>query len=268
MTDAAWKPSLQAFFETRAHTASKRPSVTELCFIAGREARLWSDSVVYDDLITSIVDQCAIDRSSSVLEVGCAAGFLARGIAPRAGRYHGVDLAPQAVRVARRLGLRNATFSVADGARLKFAGDRFDAAFCYDVFTNFPDFTVGAALICEMFRVVRPGARVLVGSIPDGATRARFEAKVAEVGRELDARYGPPQPLPSIVPHLSWRDRVAGVLTRRTSDATPQITTYYFNRSDFEQLGRDLGVEAELVDIHRLHPYHGFRFNAIYRKPL
>jgi SAM-dependent methyltransferase len=264
--DTTWNLSLQLSIDTRAGAVSKRPSVAELCFVAGREPRLWSDEARYIDMIDSIVEQCEIGETSSVLEVGCAGGFIARGIGPRVRAYYGIDFAPRAIDVARRLGVRNARYSVADGAQLRFSANSFDAAFCYDVFTNFPEFADGVALIREMLRVVRPCGTVLVGSIPDRATRVGYEAKVAEVLQKLDEQYGPVPPSP-VDEQSGWRQRLGWLLRRRRATAIPQVSNYYFERADFERFGAELGVTTELVDIHRRNPYRGYRFNVIYRKP-
>jgi ubiquinone/menaquinone biosynthesis C-methylase UbiE len=178
------------------------------------------------------------------------------------GKYTGVDLSSAALAVARRLRLPNATFRVADGGRLPFAAGQFNGAFCYDVFTNFPDFETGAPIIAEMLRVVKPGSRVLIGSIPDAATKAAYEARTVEVGAELEARFGrvvPPAPRP---PTLGKRLRD---LLR--TPAEPVIVCYYFERADFEALARSLGCTVTITDIHPKNPYFGYRFNAIYTKP-
>src|SRR5262245_15638650 len=110
MNRKSWKPSLTAFFDGRAKLVGPAPSNRELCFIAGREPRLWSDPELYQDMIDSIVEHCGINHQSSVLEIGCAAGFLSLGVAPRVKFYHGIDVAPATIRVARRHRLPHATF--------------------------------------------------------------------------------------------------------------------------------------------------------------
>jgi ubiquinone/menaquinone biosynthesis C-methylase UbiE len=262
-----WKPSLKSFFDTRAHEVGSPPTLRELCFIAGREPRLWSDQELYQDMIDSIIDLCAIDERSSVLEVGCAAGFLSLGVAPRVKQYHGVDLAVGALKVARRLRLPNAKFSVADGGSLQFRSNCFDAAFCYDVFTNFPDFSFGSPLIGEMFRVVRPGGKVVVGSVPDRAVQQQFEERVQIVMRELDARHGRagPDPRRKTSPLMRLRRRFAW--THQKESSQPAILCYYFDRVDFVELARKLGASVTVTDIHRKNPYCGFRFNVVYGKP-
>lgn len=268
--EAAWRPALQAFFDRRALAVPKRPGLAELCFIAGREPRLWSDPAVYDDLIDSIVEHCAIGATSSVLEVGCAGGYLAIGIARRVRHYHGVDLAPRAIKVARRLGIRNATFTVGDGSRLRFGDGSFDAVFCYFVFINIPGLRNGVALLREMLRVVKPGGRVMVGHILDGAQQAAYEARAPVVARDTEERYGPAMPLPTGGPACAgrrWRLQFRQLSKRAAETGVPDPTCYYYGRQEFVALGNELGASVEIVETHPRNPYFGFHYNAVYRKP-
>lgn len=255
--ETGWKPSLQAFFDTRSQSIASTPTLADLCFIAGRDPRLWSDPQMCADLARSIVSACRVTPSSRVLEVGSAAGFLARLVAPEVLSYVGVDLSEDALQVARRLALPNASFQRADGQSLPFpdgASGGFDAVFCYDVYTNFPTFRDGAALIADMLRVAKPGAFVLVGSIPDAATEAEFVEVVPKVSARLEERYGPRPPSP----HVDNAPLPSGV--------EPAIGNFYFRKSDFIELGKELGAKVEIADIHPLNPYIGYRFNAIYRR--
>jgi ubiquinone/menaquinone biosynthesis C-methylase UbiE len=259
-----WKGSLRAFFHERAEEISGRPTVQDLCFISGREPRMWSDPEMRADLAASILSGCGVDQSSKMLEVGCAAGFLAQLIAPHVKSYEGVDLAPAPLRVARRLGLSNANFRKADGERLPYPDGRFDAAFCYDVYTNFPAFEDGAGLISEMLRVVKPGGRVLVGSIPDAEMEMSYPDLVSRVVNDLETRYGPSPARPAPVPgHSLWTR-----LLRRYGPApvVPEIICYYFKKRDFQDLARKLNVAVEICEIHERNPYLGYRFNAIYSR--
>src|SRR5262245_34549414 len=181
--ERTWKNAARAFFDERAASINAVPALTDLCFISGRDPRLWADEALLDDMADSIVEQAAAGPASAVLEVGCAAGFVARPLARRVGRYVGVDMSPAAVKVARRLGLPNAEFRTADGSRLPFADNSFDAAILYDVFTNFPQFADGIPIIKEMLRVVRPGGKVLIGSIPDVDQTAAIERCAREIGQ-------------------------------------------------------------------------------------
>lgn len=256
----SWKASLSEFFSERARAGSDG-SFANLCYVSGRDPRLWSEAKIYEDLISDICQRAGFSPVSRVLEVGCASGFLALGLTPKVSSYVGVDLSRDALRAATCLYLSNAEFKFADGEKLPFGDSVFDGAFSYDVFTNFADFALGAGIIREMLRVVRPGGRVLIGSIPDAAKREEYEKRIVTVASELDARYGPPPPGPEPKP--------AGLIDRIRNWLRPVnavIVCYYFNRSDFLRLGEELGVAVELTDIHPLNPYVGFRFNAVYTK--
>ncbi len=263
---AGWKGSLQSFFDERGRAISRRPGFEELCFVSGRDPRLWSDRTLYDDLIASIIDALGGEAGASVVEVGCAAGFLAYGVAPRVRRYQGIDLAANALAAARRLALPNANFLQGDAHTLPLPDASVDAAFCYDVVTNFPTFADYSGLIVEMLRVVRPGGPVLVGSVPDRAAQVGYEARVQEFARELERRYGPTRPsLPA--PPPSWLERLSSMLGMKHEAPSPMISCYYFDRADFEAFAAEHGLELTITDIHAKNPYAGYRFNAIFRRP-
>jgi len=256
-----WKKSLEGFFSGRARDLGPNPSLADLCYVSGRDPRVWADIRDYDDLIDSIVEQLGLTERSKILEVGCASGFIAYGLAGRVAAYYGVDLAKPALGVARKLHLANAEFREADGARLPFPESYFDAVLCYDVFTNFPNWSVGEAIINEMVRVLRPGGRALAGSIPDQELKAEFEKKVAEVGAALYEQFGE-QPA-RVVRKTIWQPFVQRALNR----PPPGITCYYFSRTQFVECAKRLGVEVTIRDIHLRNPYRGLRFNAVFRKP-
>ncbi len=253
-----WKDQLQAFFDTRSEEVKGlRPSIERLSYVSGREPRLWMDASLYADLIGSIRDQLALKDDHTLLEVGCAAGFLASGLASAVGRYVGVDIAGNAVAVARSLNISHARFIQADGVILPFADGAFDRVVSYDVFTNIAEWKTAEAMIAEMIRVARPGASVMVGSLADEERREDFERVVQDVAGQLDATYGPPR----AIRRPFWRRWSR----RRRTDG--QIVCYYFRRRDFLELGVRLGVDVRLLDIHKRNPYAGYRFNAVYTKP-
>jgi len=254
-TDANWKRNLELFFHHRALSVEHPPTILDHCRISGKDPRLWMHRELYTAMIDSVVGALALDRGSNVLEVGCASGFVASGLAPRVGRYCGVDLVEQPLTVARLMALPNAEFLQSDGAALRFADGSFDAAFAYDVFTNFPTFADGAPLITEMLRVVKPGGRVLVGSLTSADTEAQFRAHAAEVGRVLDRMWGPNPIVPEPAPATP------------AGSPKPAVVGYYFNRADFSALAAANGVGVEFSDVHIGNPFRGFRFNAIFTRP-
>jgi SAM-dependent methyltransferase len=260
-----WKDSLQSFFDERGRAISRQPLVEELCFVSGRDPRLWRDRALYDDLIASIVDSIRANSDSYVVEVGCAAGFLAYGVAPRVGRYHGIDLAAHALAAARRLALPNASFLQGDARTIPLPDASVDGVFCYDVVTNFPAFDDYSGLIAEMLRIVKPGGRVLVGSVPDRAVQAGYESRVQEFVAELERRAGPSPAGPSLPPPSLVKRLLAKLGVQREAPP-PSIYCYYFDRADFEAFAARHGTGLTLTDIHPLNPYAGYRFNAIFQR--
>src|SRR5438105_10083338 len=101
---ATWRAAAKEFFNERAEGIAATVNTATLCYVSGREQRLWTNPVLYEDMMSSIGRQLELSKEHSLLEVGCAAGFLAGGLARMARKYTGVDIAPRAVEVAQSLG--------------------------------------------------------------------------------------------------------------------------------------------------------------------
>jgi ubiquinone/menaquinone biosynthesis C-methylase UbiE len=264
VSNASSDPALRFFFDERASQVGPNPDWVELCFVSGKEPRLWTQPALYDDMMESIREQLDLLPHHTLLEIGCAAGLLAKGLAQRCGHYLGIDLAPRAVECARTLGLVNATFQVADGTSLPFRDGVFDRVICYDVFTNFPDFEPVRKVMSEGLRVTKPGGKFMVGSIPDQAREPEYVMRVREVNDSLQKQFGPaPSPTQR---RPSWWRRAQHWWLRKVRGIEPLITCYYFRRADFEQFGAASGVRTCVRDVHELSPYIGYRFNVIYSK--
>lgn len=101
-----------------------------------------------------------------VLEVGCGRGggasYVARYLRPA--RMVGVDIAPSAVRLCRRLhaGVPGLEFAPADAERLPFPDGSFDAVLNVESSHCYPRFERFAA---EAFRVLRPGGHLLFADL-------------------------------------------------------------------------------------------------------
>jgi SAM-dependent methyltransferase len=259
-----WKEAARLFFSDRAKDVVKTPSSDDLCWIAGRDPRLWRDISLFEEMIESILSQLDVSPAHRLLEVGCASGFLARGLAPRCREYVGVDLAAPTLEVARRLRLENATFLCEDATALRLPDASFERVVSYDVFTNFADFEIAEAVVREILRVLRPGGRAMVGSIPDVERTEEAAVRASALGEELTRLHGPLPPAPEGPARAPlWRR-----LGRRVIPGIePQISCYAFSASQFEKLGALLGAAARILPIHSRNPYYGCRFNVVYEKP-
>src|SRR5690606_38294128 len=124
----------------------------------------------------------------------------------------GIDLSVAPLIVARRMQIANAEFRQSDGGTLPFPDGSFDAAFAYDVFSNFPSFGDAVPVLREMVRVVRPGGRVMAGSITDASRAEEFQQHVYAVAAKLEQEVGPAVPPP---PAPSLMERIARMFRRR-----------------------------------------------------
>ena len=122
-------------------------------------------SWVTNDESDSIPGLLELNRDSSVLEVGCGSGLYALHLVRSLGcRLTGIDLNPHGIASANHLaaasGLNSlATFQQCDASQtLPFADASFDGAFANDVLCHIAQ---RPSLLRELFRVLRPGARLL-----------------------------------------------------------------------------------------------------------
>ena len=103
--------------------------------------------------------------NSSVLELGCGSGGYALHLAEKVGcRLIGLDINAAGVRNANQLALARGLASLAHfeqcdvSKKLPFDDETFDAVFSNDVLCHLPG---RPEVLCEMFRVLKPGGRML-----------------------------------------------------------------------------------------------------------
>jgi ubiquinone/menaquinone biosynthesis C-methylase UbiE len=266
MAPSDWKLRLERFFYDRGLVIEGVPTLYDHCIVSAKDPRVSARPEIHEDVVASILRALRLDSNSNVLEVGCASGYIACGLAGHVGRYTGVDLAASPLEVARKMNLANAQFFKADGAALPFKNGEFDAAFTYDVFTNFPEFRDGVPLIREMLRVVKPGGLVMVGSVTNKKKSSDFEAHARKVAEQLFAEGGA-QPVPTLRQPRFLSRIVQKVLRRGPPDVPSEIVVYYFDPDEFRHLARSEGAAIDISDVHAMNPYFGFRYNVVFTKP-
>ncbi|HKY00287.1 MAG TPA: bifunctional 2-polyprenyl-6-hydroxyphenol methylase/3-demethylubiquinol 3-O-methyltransferase UbiG [Steroidobacteraceae bacterium] len=103
---------------------------------------------------------------SRVVDVGCGGGLLAEGMARRGARVLGIDLAPEALAVARlhalESGLAVEYREVPVEALAESATGQFDLVTCLEMLEHVPD---PAAVVASIARLVRPGGNAVVSTI-------------------------------------------------------------------------------------------------------
>ncbi|HTI36176.1 MAG TPA: methyltransferase domain-containing protein [Vicinamibacterales bacterium] len=114
-----------------------------------------------------------------ILDCGCGTGHNL-AMLRRHGRPTGIDLTETGLAVARRRGERR--LARATAARLPFAAETFDLVTSFDVLYALPD-EIERDAIAEMFRVLKPGGRLLVNVAALDALRGNHSILSAEVRR-------------------------------------------------------------------------------------
>ncbi|MBI4099169.1 class I SAM-dependent methyltransferase [Candidatus Parcubacteria bacterium] len=131
--------------------------VSEYHKIAAFQARHWwffGRKLFLQQFLTRYVS----GRGAEILDVGCGTGE-AMLFASRLGypRVRGLDNAEVAISFCRKQGLL--AVERGDAARLSYAAGTFDAVLCLDVLEHVRD---DAAVLAEMWRVLRPGGCVFI----------------------------------------------------------------------------------------------------------
>lgn len=117
-----------------------------------------------------------LDRQQRVLELGCGVARIGREIAPLVGQWHGVDIAPALLKIARgrTAHLPNAHFHEIERSVLPFADSSFDRAYCHLVFFHLDKEDL-FIFLNELRRVLVPGGLVYFDTWnlthPDGWSR-------------------------------------------------------------------------------------------------
>ena len=130
-------------------------------------------------IVEPAVAEAAAGRRAAILDCGCGTGHNMSWLG-RYGRVTGIDLAWAGLRYARAAGLRR--LARATAGSLPFGAEQFDLITSFDVLYALPD-TVEESAIREMFRVLRPGGRLVVNVAALDALRGNHSILSGEVRR-------------------------------------------------------------------------------------
>ena len=164
--------------------------VSQLAF-AGRRGRVYRQ----------IVTLSGVRAGDSVLDVGSSGGYLARKLATvtgPGGHVTGVDPSQAAIAYAQRRARRAMTFTMGTAQDLDLPDSSFDVVTCTLAMHHVPA-RKRAAAVSEMYRVTRPGGRLLIADFdpsrpvlplhPGGRRMRRASATVGPL-EELAAAAG------------------------------------------------------------------------------
>jgi 2-polyprenyl-6-hydroxyphenyl methylase/3-demethylubiquinone-9 3-methyltransferase len=134
--------------------------------------RWWSDDIRWVRTLKNLVpgrlawfDRQIDWQGKTVLDLGCAGGFMAEALAQRGAQVTGIDPAADAIAAARaharaqdlRIG-----YDVGVGEALPYDTASFDAVVCVDVLEHVADLN---KVLAEVVRVLRPGGLFLFDTI-------------------------------------------------------------------------------------------------------
>ena len=131
-----------------------------------------------EDTLASIRTIANLGANDRVLDSGCGPGLVSCYLAEFVSHVTGVDLTPAMIHEAKARaafqGIANTEFALGDMEHLPYPNRTFDAAISRFTFHHLerPE-----RALQEMFRVVRPGGKVVVmDAVPAAAKRDRFDA--------------------------------------------------------------------------------------------
>jgi ubiquinone/menaquinone biosynthesis C-methylase UbiE len=145
-----------------------------------------------------------------VLDVGCGTGYLTRLLAPLVGpdgRVTGLDPSPPMLDHARRRAPGNCSYEAGEGQALPFPDGSFDVVVSSLAVHHMPLSARGTA-VQEMFRVLRPGGRLLICEFRPPANRLAARLVSALAGPAM--RPSMPDLLAGLVPAAGFHIQSMG----------------------------------------------------------
>lgn len=163
-------------------------------------------------VFTRLAALSGAEQGHQIVDVGCGTGYLTRMLAPivgREGRVTGVDPSPAMIGHARRRSPDNCSYQVGEGQAMPFPDASFDIVVSSFAVHHMPVSARGTA-VREMFRVLRPGGRLLIAEFRPPANP--LTARLAAVLAGPAMRPTMPELLAGLVPGAGFRVESTGTV--------------------------------------------------------
>jgi len=166
----------------------------------------------------ALVELTVATPLGDLLDIGCGQGRLLKLLASRAQRVVGVDIDPDARRLARAevllAGLPNCTLRQGDMNALPFADEEFDTVILDDVMG---DTREPVHALREAVRLTRPGGRILMLADTRDAVVETLKQDFSALAADAGLRLAPPRAIPDKAP--TWLLAVATRIKREPAAA-------------------------------------------------
>lgn len=149
-----------------------KPERNDLGIYDDVAADWWSDEIRWVRTLKNLVpgrlkwfDRHIDWQQKTVLDVGCAGGFMAEALAEKGANVTGIDPAAQAIEAARAHAAASGLdirYDVGVGEALPYEDATFDAVVCVDVLEHVSDL---AKVVSEIDRVLKPNGTFLYDTI-------------------------------------------------------------------------------------------------------
>lgn len=137
------------------------------------EGVVWPPEKI-DGMLGLISKRMDLDLNHFMVDLGCGGGWMLKALAPDTGYAVGLDFSLQMIGNAVKVEAGDALVQGEIG-RLPFKTASVDRALCYFVLINMMDDEVVERSILDMFRLLKPGGKLLIGQLPDKALSADYD---------------------------------------------------------------------------------------------
>lgn len=139
-------------------------------------------------MIKTIIEGLKLDKSKSLMDLGCGGGWILKNLKPYADKIYGLDFSFEMLKFALTT-CPGEIFLGGDIGKLPFKPNIFDRALAYYVVLNFTDDRYVERSLREIFRVLKMGGRALIGQLPDKDRSRDYDAAKNEYFQYCQARY-------------------------------------------------------------------------------
>lgn len=123
------------------------------------------------------ITRSLVDRTATVLDIGCGTGSLALRLAPSCARVHGLDLSSEMIRIAeekaRAQGVENVSFHVGpfDESFRVFEDESLDLICAFSLLHLLEE---RASALLQIFRLLKPGGSFVSSTVCLGESRMPY----------------------------------------------------------------------------------------------